>query len=132
MVERYPSYGGVCLKRRMTAYADTWEKRKILIGWLRCTAETKFVFYDCQSWTKGGKKRGKKDRVESICFEFNPVRLMICILRGKEKFFLFVLCDKQDRWLIIIMIMIILFWALNNIDYTWHIFRKETTDFNIN
>ena len=77
-------------------------------------------------------KRGWKDRVESICFEFNPVRLMICILRGKEKFFLFVLYDKQDRWLIIIMIIIILFWALNNIDYTWHIFRKETTDFNIN
>ena len=42
-------------------------------------------------------KRGKKDRVKSICFEFNPVRLMIHILRGKEKFLLFVLCDKQDR-----------------------------------
>ena len=60
-------------------------------------------------------KRGWKDWVKSICFEFNPVRLMIRILRGKEKFFLFVLYDKQDRWLIIIMIMIILFWGLNNI-----------------
>ena len=42
-------------------------------------------------------KRGGKDRVKSICFEFNPVRLMICVLRGKEKFFLFVLYHKQDR-----------------------------------
>ena len=98
----------------MTAYADTWEKCKIYLDGWGVLQEQNLSFMTVRVEQREGK-RGWKDRVKSICFEFNPVRLMIHILRGKEKFLLFVLCDKQDRWLIIIMIMIILFWGLNNI-----------------